>query len=147
MNVAVALLAGLLFGVGLALSGMLDPARVLGFLDVAGAWDPSLAFVLGGAVAVSALGTALSRRLPHPVLADRFDLPRQRWIDLRLLGGSALFGVGWGLAGFCPGPGLAALSFGLPKAVVFVIAMLVGMGVFRLTLQRQAPAGTPAPVR
>ena len=98
---------------------MLDPARVLGFLDVAGAWDPSLAFVLGGAVAVSAAGTALAGRMQHPVLSDKFDTPTSRTLDARLLGGAALFGVGWGLAGLCPGPALAALSLAVPGVPVF----------------------------
>ncbi len=136
MKTAVALLAGLLFGVGLALSGMLDPMRVQGFLDVAGAWDPSLAFVLGGAVGVAALGTAIRRRLGHPVLAESFDIPSARQIDARLLGGGALFGIGWGLAGFCPGPALAALSLGLPKAFVFAAAMLLGMWGYKVFAQR-----------
>ncbi len=136
MKTAVALLAGLLFGVGLALSGMLDPMRVQGFLDVAGAWDPSLAFVLGGAVGVTALGTAIRRRLGHPVLAESFDIPSARQIDARLLGGGALFGIGWGLAGFCPGPALAALSLGLPKAFVFAAAMLLGMWGYKVFAQR-----------
>jgi len=136
LKTAVALLAGLLFGVGLALSGMLDPMRVQGFLDVAGAWDPSLAFVLGGAVGVAALGTAIRRRLGHPVLAESFDIPSARQIDARLLGGGALFGIGWGLAGFCPGPALAALSLGLPKAFVFAAAMLLGMWGYKVFAQR-----------
>ncbi len=136
MKIVVALLAGLLFGVGLALSGMLDPMRVQGFLDVAGAWDPSLAFVLGGAVGVAALGTAIRRRLRHPVLAERFDIPSGRQVDARLLGGAALFGIGWGLAGFCPGPALAALSLGLPKAFVFATAMLLGMWGYKAFAQR-----------
>lgn len=132
MRTVAALLAGLLFGVGLALSGMLDPARVLGFLDIAGAWDPSLAFVLGGAVSVAAVGTVVAGRLDHPVLAEAFDVPTSRRIDARLVGGAALFGIGWGLAGFCPGPALAALSLGLPKAFVFVGAMLLGMVIFKV---------------
>jgi uncharacterized protein len=124
-----ALGAGLLFGLGLSLSGMLDPARVRGFLDVAGAWDPSLVFVLGGAVSVSALGYALSRRLPRPALAASFDLPTARRIDAPLVAGAALFGVGWGLAGFCPGPAVAALSTGAAPVLVFVAAMLAGMAL------------------
>jgi len=132
MRTIASLLAGLVFGTGLAVSGMMDPSRVLGFLDVAGSWDPSLAFVLGGAVAVSAGGTVLARRMAHPVLGGTFDLPTGRRLDARLLGGSALFGIGWGLAGFCPGPALAALSLGLPKAFVFVGAMLLGMLLFKL---------------
>lgn len=136
MKTAIALLAGLLFGAGLALSGMLDPMRVQGFLDIAGAWDPSLAFVLGGAVGIAALGTTIRRRMRRPVLAESFDIPSGRQIDARLLGGSALFGIGWGLAGFCPGPALAALSLGLPKAFVFAAATLVGMWGYKAFAQR-----------
>lgn len=132
MKLWAALLAGLAFGTGLALSGMLDPARVLGFLDVTGAWDPSLAFVLGGAVGVSAVGQILSRTMAQPLLAKRFDAPGTHRIDLPLLCGSALFGVGWGLAGFCPGPALASLSLGIPRSVVFVGAMLAGMWLYRV---------------
>lgn len=132
MKVAVSLFAGLLFGVGLAMSGMLDPARVLGFLDFAGEWDRSLAFVLGGAVAVSAAGMVAMGRMRQPLLAKAFDLPTKRRIDGRLLIGASLFGIGWGLAGFCPGPALAALSLGLPKAFAFVAAMLAGMWCFRM---------------
>ena len=127
-----ALAAGLLFGLGLALSGMLDPARVRGFLEIGGAWDPSLVFVLGGAVSVSALGYALSRRLARPALAETFDLPTSRRIDGPLVLGAALFGIGWGLSGFCPGPAVAALSTGAAPALVFVAAMLVGMAAHAL---------------
>ena len=133
MRTVVALASGLLFGLGLATSGMLDPARVLGFLDFAGAWDPSLAFVLGGAVFVSMAGTRLAGRLPGPALAEKFDIPASRRIDGRLIVGSALFGIGWGLAGFCPGPALATVSLGIPKALIFVAAMLVGMWCFGIT--------------
>jgi len=136
VKIAAALLAGLLFGLGLALSGMLDPVRVQGFLDVTGAWDPSLAFVLGGAVGVSALGNLLARHVRHPLLAAAFDIPSSRQIDVKLLGGSALFGIGWGLAGFCPGPALAALSLGLPKAFVFVAAMLLGMWGYKTMISK-----------
>lgn len=136
MKVLVALIAGLLFGIGLAMSGMLDPARVLGFLDVFGAWDPSLAFVLGGAVTVSAIGTVVAARRHRPMLAGSFDTPTATRIDRPLLIGAAIFGIGWGLAGFCPGPALAALSLGLPKAVIFVVAMLAGMGIFVLIGRR-----------
>lgn len=135
-----ALAAGLLFGLGLALSGMLDPARVRGFLDVGGAWDPSLVFVLGGAVTVSALGYAVSRRLPRPALAPAFDLPAARRIDAPLVLGAALFGIGWGLSGFCPGPAVAALSTGAAPVVVFVAAMLIGMAAQALIRPRAGPA-------
>lgn len=123
--------AALLFGVGLAMSDMLNPARVLGFLDVAGAWDRSLAFVLGGAVCVAALGTIIAGRLHHPLLTEAFDLPKSRRIDVWLIGGSALFGIGWGLAGFCPGPAVAALSLGLLKVFLFVGALLAGVVLFK----------------
>jgi uncharacterized membrane protein YedE/YeeE len=124
----VALLSGALFGFGLSLSGMVDPARVLGFLDIAsGAWDPSLVFVLGGAVTVALAGVAIQRRLTRPLLDDQFHLPGNTQIDGRLVLGSALFGIGWGLAGFCPGPALSALALGLAPVVLFVAAMAAGM--------------------
>ncbi|GJD64466.1 YeeE/YedE family protein [Methylobacterium frigidaeris] len=137
LRLAAAVLSGLLFGGGLALSGMLDPARVRGFLDVTGAWDPTLAFVLAGAVTASGLGTALARRLHRPVLAERFDWPTRTRIDPPLILGAVLFGIGWGLSGFCPGPAVAALSGGALPVVVFVAAMLAGMaahGVLRRAL-------------
>lgn len=130
MKIVAALTSGLLFGLGLAMSGMLDPARVLGFLDFAGAWDPSLAFVLGGAVAVSMAGTRLARRMRRPALAESFDIPASRRIDGKLISGSAMFGIGWGLAGFCPGPALATVLLGIPMALIFMAAMLAGMWCF-----------------
>jgi uncharacterized membrane protein YedE/YeeE len=124
----VALLCGALFGFGLALSGMVDPARVLGFLDIAsGRWDPSLMFVLGGAVAVAAVGVLIQRRMARPVLDTEFHLHDSAVIDARLAGGSALFGVGWGLAGFCPGPAISALTLGATPVLLFLAAMAVGM--------------------
>lgn len=120
------LAAGALFGAGLALSGMTDPARVLGFLDVAGAFDPTLAFVLGGAVAVAVPGFRLVLRRPKPLLAERFQLPEKRSIDLSLVVGAAIFGIGWGLAGYCPGPAWVALAAGAKGAWVFILAMLAG---------------------
>jgi uncharacterized protein len=146
LRAGAALVSGLAFGLGLALSGMLDPARVRGFLDVAGAWDPSLVFVLGGAVTVSGLSYALSRRRARPVLADRFDLPGRRRIDAPLVAGAALFGIGWGLSGFCPGPAMAALSTGAPPVLVFVAAMLAGMALHdlgRRTVERRDAAAAP----
>ncbi|WP_089172935.1 YeeE/YedE family protein [Bosea sp. AS-1] len=124
-----ALAAGLLFGLGLAISGMLNPAKVQAFLDVAGAWDPSLVFVLGSGVLVAFLGYRLAFALDKPLLESRLHLPAKTQIDRSLVVGSALFGVGWGLVGFCPGPAVASLSLGLTPAVVFVVAMLVGMVV------------------
>ncbi len=126
----VALVAGALFGFGLSLSGMVDPARVIGFLDIAsGHWDPSLMFVLGGAVAVTLPGILLQRRLSRPVLDRTFHMPASDRIDARLLAGSAIFGIGWGIAGFCPGPAVSALSMGLLPVAVFVAAMVAGMFV------------------
>ena len=125
-----ALLAGLLFGLGLIVSGMANPAKVLGFLDLAGAWDPSLALVMGGAVGVGMLAFWVARRRVVSPLGERMPLPASRQIDRRLVAGSLLFGIGWGVAGFCPGPALVALGMGLPKALVFVAAMLLGMALF-----------------
>ncbi len=127
MRIGAALLSGILFGVGLALSGMMDPTRVLGFLDLAGRWDPTLVFVLGGAVTVSTLCVMVSRRMIRPLLAGRFDLPTRTRIDRPLILGAGLFGIGWGLSGFCPGPALASLSLSQPKSLLFVVAMLIGM--------------------
>jgi uncharacterized membrane protein YedE/YeeE len=124
------LLAGLVFGLGLILSGMADPAKVLGFLDLAGAWDPSLAFVMAGAIAVGMVAFMVARRRTVSLLGAEMRLPGARHIDRRLVVGGMLFGVGWGIAGFCPGPGLVALGMGEGKALIFVVAMLAGMGVF-----------------
>jgi uncharacterized membrane protein YedE/YeeE len=122
-----ALICGSLFGLGLSISGMLDPHRVRGFLDVTGAWDPSLIFVLAGGVIVATIGYRLSRLLPRPLLDRRFDLPTKTAIDAPLLLGSAIFGIGWGIAGFCPGPAIALLTLGIGPAFLFVGTMLVGM--------------------
>ncbi|UCI06792.1 DUF6691 family protein [Mesorhizobium sp. B1-1-8] len=127
LRVLVAFAAGTIFGLGLALSGMLDPARVQGFLDGFGAWDPTLAFVLGGAVTVATGGVAWIQRMSRPLLADRFYLPENSRIDAPLVIGSAIFGLGWGLGGFCPGPAIASLSLGLTPTLVFVASMLAGM--------------------
>lgn len=142
MRSLIGLVAGLLFGTGLAVSGMLNPMRILSFLDLAGHWDPSLAFVLGGAVAVSAVGWRLSRRRARPALAKRFDTPFATRIDARLLVGSTLFGIGWGLVGLCPGPGIAGLTLGHPKNLLFAFAMLAGMALYRFVTaeRRRAPA-------
>ena len=126
------LLAGLVFGLGLIVSGMVNPAKVLGFLDLAGAWDPSLALVMGGAVGVGLLAFAVAKRRRLSLLGAEMRLPTARQIDRRLVGGSLLFGIGWGVAGFCPGPALTALGMGEVKALVFVAAMLAGMGIFEL---------------
>ena len=126
-------IAGLLFGLGLTISGMLDPARVLGFLDVAGgAWDPTLVFVLAGAVGVTAIGYGLVTKRSAPVYGERFDLPATRQIDARLIGGAAMFGVGWGLAGYCPGPAIASIGFAGTSVAIFCLAMVGGMLIQRL---------------
>lgn len=122
---------GLLFGLGLVISQMVDPAKVLAFLDVAGAWDPSLAFVMLGAVAVTAVGYRVVLARQDPLLADRFQVPTRSDIDTELLLGSAIFGVGWGLGGFCPGPALTALGLGRWDVGLFVLAMLAGMALRR----------------
>jgi uncharacterized membrane protein YedE/YeeE len=127
-----AFVSGILFGLGLIISHMVNPAKVLGFLDVFGNWDPSLAFVMGGAVAVFALGNRIARRRTMPVLAPRFEIPARRSLDVRLIGGAALFGIGWGLIGLCPGPALTALTFGPWQIFIFVAAMIVGMTLFRV---------------
>lgn len=140
MAIFASLLAGLVFGLGLILSGMANPAKVLGFLDLAGAWDPSLALVMVGAIAVGLVAFALVRQRTQSFLGLDMKLPTARHIDGRLVGGSLLFGVGWGIAGFCPGPALAALGMGEIKAVVFVGVMLFGMGLFELFERRGAPS-------
>jgi uncharacterized membrane protein YedE/YeeE len=127
MSVVFSLLAGIIFGAGLTLSDMVNPARISNFLDFAGNWDPTLIFVMAGGLAVTTLGYRLIFRRSSPVVDEKFHLPTQRQIDLPLIGGAALFGVGWGLAGICPGPALADLVTLDPKVLVFVAAMLVGM--------------------
>ena len=125
----VAAVSGIVFGLGLAVSQMVDPAKVLAFLDLAGDWDPSLAFVMAGAVAVSLVAFRYTLRRRAPLLARGFTLPEASDIDARLLAGAAVFGVGWGLVGFCPGPAVASLAFGHLESVLFVAAMLAGMAV------------------
>jgi uncharacterized membrane protein YedE/YeeE len=139
MRPLVGLVAGSLFGLGLAISGLIDPARVLGFLDVAGHWDPSLAFVMGGAAAVAFVGFRMSGHMRRPLFAERFDLPSTNRIDGRLLSGAALFGMGWGMGGLCPGPAVAGLSVGHAGSFVFVAAMLVGMALYRIVSTASRP--------
>jgi uncharacterized membrane protein YedE/YeeE len=127
IHTIVALLCGTVFGIGLSISGMLNPERVQNFLDITGHWDPSLAFVLGGAVAVAFAGMSIVRRMRRPVYEKEFFLPTSRQIDGRLIIGSTIFGVGWGLGGFCPGPAIASLSVGLIPSFVFVSFMVIGM--------------------
>lgn len=133
-----AFLLGLLFGVGLIVAQMVNPAKVIGFLDVTGQWDPSLAFVMGGAVVVFGLAYRFTRSSPRPILAPHFVRPARREISWQLAAGSALFGAGWGLGGFCPGPAVVATAFGEPRVWVFVAAMLAGMFLFRLRPARQS---------
>ena len=132
-------LIGLLFGWGLLISGMTDPGKVLGFLDLAGAWDPSLAFVMGGGVLVGLVGFALAKKRTTSFLGSAMHLPTSRDIDRRLVLGSLTFGAGWGLAGFCPGPGIVAMGAGESKAALFVVAMLAVMLIFE-GLERRARA-------
>lgn len=137
MTLFTSLLAGLVFGLGLIVSGMANPAKVLGFLDLAGRWDPSLACVMIGAIAVGSIAFLIARKRTVSFLGAAMHLPSARHIDRRLVVGSMLFGVGWGIAGFCPGPGLVALGMGEWKAAVFVGAMLAGMGVFEFLERRK----------
>jgi uncharacterized membrane protein YedE/YeeE len=132
----VSLVAGLLFGIGLCVSGMTRPEKVLGFLDVTGAWDPTLLFVMGGAVGVHFGAYRLVRRWPAPRYAERFVPPSFTRIDARLCLGAALFGIGWGISGYCPGPALVSLPSGQPSALVFVLTMLLGMALARPVLPR-----------
>ncbi|UYH54134.1 YeeE/YedE family protein [Qipengyuania sp. SS22] len=126
------LIAGTLFGAGLALGGMTNPARVRGFLDIFGAWDPTLAFVMGGAVIVMAIAWRFVPRMAAPLFGEHFHLPTRSDLTPRLIGGAALFGIGWGVAGLCPGPGIAALVIEPASAAIFIMAMLAGMGLVRL---------------
>jgi uncharacterized protein len=128
------LIAGLLFGAGLAVSGMIDPARVRGFLDLFGDWDPTLAYVMGGAMIPMAIAWRIKSQMQAPVAADEFDLPETRQLDRKLAIGAVFFGVGWGISGLCPGPALADLAIAPMPALIFVAAMIAGMGVHRSTM-------------
>ncbi|MBJ9694871.1 DUF6691 family protein [Burkholderia cenocepacia] len=130
MQAGFAFLAGLLFGVGLIVSGMADPQKVLGFLDLAGHWDPSLAFVMAGATGVAVFEFAWAKRRTRSWLGLPMQLPVVRTITVRLVAGSAAFGIGWGIAGFCPGPAIVSIGFGSAKGIGFVVAMLAGMALF-----------------
>lgn len=136
MTRLVPFLSGLLFGAGLHVGGMTDPARVRGFLDLFGDWDPTLAFVMGGALIVMAIAWTIQKRMGHPWFADSFSLPTRQDLDGKLIGGAALFGIGWGIAGLCPGPGFAALAIEPVSAAIFVAAMFGGMALHRVTLGR-----------
>lgn len=143
MSMLTALLSGLVFGLGLIVSGMANPRKVLGFLDLAGAWDPSLALVMAGAVAVGLVAFAVAGRRKRSLLALDMKLPTARQIDARLVGGSLLFGIGWGLAGLCPGPALVALGAGARGAATFVVAMVAGM-MLHAWIQRPSLPVQPA---
>lgn len=131
------LVSGVLFGSGLTIGGMVDPARVRGFLDLLGDWDPTLAFVMGSAVAVMAIAWRIQARMPSPLFAAKFSLPERRDLDGKLISGSILFGIGWGLAGICPGPAFASLVLVPTKVLPFIAAMVVGMAIHRVTLDRK----------
>lgn len=141
MKIITALVAGLVFGIGLILSGMTDPSKVIGFLDLAGNWNPSLALVMGGAIGVGLVAFRFATRQSMTLLGDPLHLPVSSRIDRRLVLGGLTFGAGWGLAGYCPGPALASLLTGSSKPVIFVLAMLAGMGIFEL-LERRTAAST-----
>jgi len=141
---------GLIFGLGLLISGMSDPAKVLNFLDLAGirwgTWDPSLAFVMAGAIAVTFVGFNRVLRQPRPLFGEKFHLPTKQDLDIRIISGPAIFGLGWGLAGFCPGPAFTALGFGSPAAVIFVAAMMAGMLLARWLANRPSLSRIATPV-
>lgn len=140
-------LVGLVFGVGISLSGMSNPAKVVNFFDVAGTWDPSLAFVMGGALIVTGIGYRLVFRRSAPVFETSFQVPSSRTIDARLIGGSAVFGVGWGIAGFCPGGALPALGTGKPEVLIFFVAMIAGIflakALMKFNVNRQENRAEP----
>jgi uncharacterized membrane protein YedE/YeeE len=125
-------LAGLLLGMGLILSGMANPAKVIGFLDVAGPWDPSLGLVMGGGLVVGSIGFALLKKQPKTLTGEPLNLPTSRKIDLRLVLGSVLFGIGWGITGICPGPGLVLLGAGIPEGIIYIASLLAGMTLYSL---------------
>jgi len=131
LQIIASLIAGTLMGAGLMISGMMNPNKVLSFLDVFGNWDPTLIFVMGGAIFSALPGFWLSRRLTKPLLANNFQLPDKKNFDRRLVGGAAIFGVGWGLVGLCPGPAISAITTGSPQVIVFVISMTIGMAFYR----------------
>ncbi|HIJ63498.1 MAG TPA: hypothetical protein HPQ04_12465 [Rhodospirillaceae bacterium] len=138
MKTITAALSGLLFGIGLIIAGMTDPVRIKAFLDVAGEWNPALALVMASAIAVAAPAFALARRRPRALLGDAIQLPDRRRIDGRLILGAAVFGLGWGLGGLCPGPSLVLLSNGGLSPFIFVVAMAAGMGIVELTKRSSA---------
>tara|TARA_R110002072_G_scaffold6717_8_gene38439 strand:- start:976 stop:1422 length:447 start_codon:yes stop_codon:yes gene_type:complete len=132
------LLVGMLFGTGIAMSGMANPAKVINFFDVAGTWDPSLAFVMGGAVIVTFIGYRMVLRRPRPIYEPAFDIPKNRQLDARLLVGAGIFGIGWGITGFCPGGALPVLGTLDTRVIIFVAALVAGMLITRVLLERAA---------
>jgi uncharacterized membrane protein YedE/YeeE len=130
-----ALVSGVLFGLGLSISQMTDPAKVIGFLDITGNWDPSLALVIGSALLISILAHKVRSKRPSPILANNFDLPTKKHIDFRLIGGSILFGVGWGLVGLCPGPAIASIAQFSQPLLIFLAAMLISMLIAKKLLK------------
>jgi uncharacterized membrane protein YedE/YeeE len=139
--------AGLLFGAGLLLSGMADPANVLGFFDIAGQWNPTLAFVMGGGLGVTLIGYRLCFARPQPLCEGRFQVPTTKTIDARLIAGAALFGLGWGIAGYCPGPAFVAAAGGFAEAAIFTAAMVAGMALWALVSWRMATCPIAAKLR
>ena len=135
MKLIVTFLIGLVFGLGISISGMANPAKVVNFFDVAGTWDPSLAFVMGGAVIVAGIGYRLVFRRPHPIFEPDFNVPTSRVIDAKLVGGSAVFGIGWGIAGFCPGAALPVLGTGNIDVLIFFAALVAGLLIARFLMQ------------
>lgn len=148
MSIAIQFVIGLVFGLGLLLSGMSDPAKVLNFLDLggigAGTWDPSLAFVMMGAVATAFVGFRLVLKRDRPVFADAFQLPTRSDLDARVIAGPAIFGIGWGVAGLCPGPAFVALGYGSSASILFVVAMFGGMAIARALASRQPTLAAPS---
>ncbi len=138
MTLISSFIAGLLFGLGLILSGMTDPAKVIGFLDITGAWNPSLAFVMAGAVLVSYFAFRVAGKRSKTILSQQILLPTKKEIDARLILGSIIFGVGWGLAGYCPGPALASIATGHKEPLLFVAAMLIGMAIYEVMQKIQS---------
>jgi uncharacterized protein len=137
-------IAGLLFGAGVTISGMVDPMKVLNFMDITGIWDPTLILVMGGGLIVTLVGYALTFRRAKPLFADMFQLPANEIIDAKLLGGAALFGLGWGLSGFCPGPAVASLVFARAESFYFVVAMALGMLITRIATTKSEPTALTA---
>lgn len=138
------LLTGMVFGTGIALSGMANPAKVINFFDVTGSWDPSLAFVMGGALIITFVGYRIVLGRQRPIFEPRFDIPQNRKLDAKLLGGAGIFGIGWGIAGFCPGGALPALGTGNTNVILFVVALIAGMLATRFVLSRANKSGKAA---